>query len=158
MKNSGINFSFNYLKIIKIIPNYNYLLFLHIIIDNNMPFQKMEWMYIFNGELQGVRIREQGRSGAAKIFNFIMRFHKGDMEKAVSKGMGIIQKRSRYIRATNLIIANKTGAWVYSLFNQDTDYFTMYYKKYDEKIIVCSEPFRDQKNWVKIKNHSLEVY
>jgi len=38
-------------------------------VENNMPFFDGRYVYIFNGELRGVRIREQGRIGAEKIFN-----------------------------------------------------------------------------------------
>ncbi len=129
-----------------------------IVIENNMPFKKGELIYIFNGELHGVRIKEQGRSGAAKIFNYILRFYTNDIQRAISRAMEIIQKRSRYIRATNLIIADKSRAWVYSFFNQDADYFTMHIKQEDDQTVVCSEPYKDEQDWQRIENQTLKVY
>ena len=35
-----------------------------IVVENNMPFCQDNEVFIFNGELSGVRIREQGRIGA----------------------------------------------------------------------------------------------
>ena len=43
-------------------------------VENNMPFFDGKKVFIFNGELKGVRIREQGRIGAEKIFNYIKYF------------------------------------------------------------------------------------
>ena len=40
-------------------------------IENNMPFYRGERVFVFNGELQGVRLRVPGRIGAEKIFNLI---------------------------------------------------------------------------------------
>ncbi len=43
-------------------------------IENNMPFLSNSHSFIFNGELRGVKIKESGRIGAEKIFNYIQRF------------------------------------------------------------------------------------
>jgi len=58
-----------------------------------MPFYDWNNVFIFNGQLNGVRIKEQGRTGAEKIFNFIKRFNRGDMANAIKKGVEIIKKR-----------------------------------------------------------------
>ena len=51
-----------------------------IAIENNMPFTRANEVFIFNGELNGVRIREEGRIGAEKIFNYTRRFsHQGPL-------------------------------------------------------------------------------
>ena len=42
-----------------------------VVVENNMPFFDGEQMFIFNGELQGVRIKETGRIGAEKVFNYL---------------------------------------------------------------------------------------
>ncbi len=49
-----------------------------IVIENNMPFFDGRTVFIFNGELRGVKIRAEGRIGAEKIFNYIRRFDKSD--------------------------------------------------------------------------------
>ncbi len=40
-----------------------------IVVENNMPFYDDDYVFIFNGELHGVKIKENGRIGAEKIFN-----------------------------------------------------------------------------------------
>ena len=76
-----------------------------IVIENNMPFSDGESIFIFNGELRGVRIKSEGRIGAEKIFNYIRRFDRGDKRAATDKALGIIKKRSSYVRALNLVLS-----------------------------------------------------
>lgn len=127
-------------------------------IENNMPFVSGDIIYIFNGELHGVKIREKGRIGAEKIFNFIMRFNKGDIYTALNRGIPIIEKRSKYIRAMNIIMANKQNAYLCSIFNEDKDYFTMHVKKNGYLTILCSEPYPGESNWQEIENHTVKVF
>ena len=70
-----------------------------IVVDNNMPFYDGERVFIFNGELRGVRLRETGRIGAEKVFNFIRLFDRGDPLAAVRRALPIIERRTRYVRA-----------------------------------------------------------
>jgi len=47
---------------------------------------------------------------------------------------------------------------VSSFFNEDEDYFTMYYKKTKDALIICSEKYPGQQDWLAIKNRSVKVY
>ncbi|UCE07416.1 MAG: class II glutamine amidotransferase [bacterium] len=127
-------------------------------VENNMPFQKDDFIFIFNGELHGVKIKEQGRIGAEKIFNFILRFHKGDLFQAISKAIEIIKKRSQYVRAMNIILSDKKQVYISSAFNEDDDYFTMHSKKSGESLIACSDPYEGESDWHKIPNNTTKVY
>lgn len=132
-----------------------------IFVENNMPFYDDKYVFIFNGELSGVKIKEEGRIGAEKIFNFIKRFDKNRMVEALAKGVEVIKKRSTYVRAMNIIIADKNNAYVTSNFNEDAEYFTMFYKKNDNGIIICSEKYygeSESDGWTKIENNSIGVY
>ena len=63
-----------------------------IIIENNMPFYDNNYVFIFNGELQGVKIKSEGRIGAEKIFNYLKRFEEKDnMLESFKKGLIIIE-------------------------------------------------------------------
>ena len=126
-------------------------------VENNMPFFKGDYVFIFNGELHGVKIKESGRIGAEKIFNFILRFYKGDISEAIRLSVEIINKRSRYVKAMNLIIADKKTAYVSSNFNEDPDYFTLYYQKTDDSLIISSENYPDEENWQKIETKTVKV-
>ncbi|MFQ5754365.1 MAG: class II glutamine amidotransferase, partial [bacterium] len=98
-------------------------------IENNMPFFDENYVFVFNGELRGVKIKETGRIGAEKIFNFIKRFDKGDLLAAMQKGVEILKKRTSYMKAMNFIISDKQNVYVSSFFNEDAEYFTMRYKR-----------------------------
>jgi glutamine amidotransferase len=124
-----------------------------IIIENNMPFYDENKVFIFNGELKGVKIKSDGRIGAEKIFNYLKRFENPSQSlETFQKGLDIIEKRTEYIRAMNVIIANKKEAFVSSLFNESEEYFTLRYYEDKKLKIVCSEPYPLIKEWVKINN------
>ncbi|MGD8777830.1 MAG: class II glutamine amidotransferase [Ignavibacteria bacterium] len=126
-----------------------------IVVENNMPFYDDKYIFIFNGELRGVRIKEEGRIGAEKIFNFIKKFDKDDAESMLAKGVEQIKKRTKYLRAMNIILADKNNAYVSSDFSEDPDYFTMHSKNENGKIIICSDPFKNESGWEKIENSSV---
>ena len=77
-----------------------------IVVENNMPFSDGKSVYIFNGELRGVRIQSEGRIGAEKIYNYIRRFDQGDLCAATTKAVDIIKKRSSYVRAMNILLSD----------------------------------------------------
>jgi glutamine amidotransferase len=129
-----------------------------IFVKNNMPFYDDKYIFILNGELQCVKIKADGRIGAEKIFNFIKRFDKGDMTLALHKGVEIINKRSKYVRAMNIIITDKENTFVSSTYNEDPDYFGMSFKKDDHTIVICSQVYPGETNWTKIENNSIGVY
>lgn len=130
----------------------------NISVENNMPFHDQRYVFIFNGELHGVRIKTEGRIGAEKVFNFIRQLDRGNMGETIVKAQTIIAKRSSYIRAMNIIIADKERVYVASRFNEDADYFTMHYKQTAVSLIICSEKYPDEQNWVAIKNNSVRIF
>jgi predicted glutamine amidotransferase len=126
-----------------------------IVVENNMPFYDDKHIFIFNGELKGVKIKEDGRIGAEKIFNYIKRFDKGNFKEAMGKGTEIIKKKSSYIRAMNIIMTDSKRTLVYSHFNEDPDYFGMHINQNENLVIVCSDPFIGEQSWQPIPNNSL---
>jgi len=128
-----------------------------IVVENNMPFFDGRTVFIFNGELRGVKIREKGRIGAEKIFNYIRRFERGDTRQALEKAVGIIRKRTRAIRGMNIIMVNEQGVFVSSYFTEDEDYFTLRYRE-GRELVICSAPYPAEKNWHKIANDSVRAW
>ena len=98
-------------------------------VENNMPFFDGRHVFIFNGELQGVRIREEGRIGAEKVFNYVKRFDKGDMLDSIERGVAVIEKRTRYVRAMNFIMAGLDSAYLATVFSEDPDYFQLHRRR-----------------------------
>ena len=123
-----------------------------IAVENNMPFSDGESLFVFNGELNGVRIRESGRIGAEKIYNYIRRFDKGDKLTALARGTEIIGKRTRYVRAMNIVLAEGENAWLATTYNEDEHYFQMHEVTRGTRRMVCSEPFPGETDWSPIAN------
>ena len=111
-------------------------------VANNMPFFDGERMFLFNGELRGVRIRERGRIGAEKVFNFVKRFDRGDLRLALERGLPLIEKRTRYVRAMNIVVVDAAlRVTVASRFNEDPDYFQLRRATVGGADVLCSEPY-----------------
>ncbi|MCY4399720.1 MAG: hypothetical protein OXE96_10330 [Gemmatimonadetes bacterium] len=111
-------------------------------VENNMPFFDGERVFIFNGELHGVRIKEHGRIGAEKVFNFVKRFDHGDFRLALERGIDAIRKRSRLVRAMNMIVADSSArVHVATNFREDPEYFQMHTAEVNGAHVVCSEPY-----------------
>lgn len=128
-----------------------------ICIENNMPFEDGENVFIFNGELRGVKIKAEGRIGAEKIFNYIKRFDRGDLQQAVEKGVDIIEKRTRYIRAMNFFLSNDQAVHLCSVFNEDPDYFQLCETRMDDALVICSQTYwQDRYDWAPIPNRTIK--
>ncbi len=128
-----------------------------IAIENNMPFVHQQTAFVFNGELHGVRIKEKGRIGAEKIFNFILRFKKENLMQAVQRALPVIQKRSTYIRALNFFLADASQTVMVTLFNEQAAYFTLYQHQSADQRLICSAPLSLFSNWKPIPNQTTEV-
>lgn len=129
-------------------------------VENNMPFFDGERAFIFNGELQGVRIKERGRIGAEKIFNFVRRFDRGDFRLALERGLEAIRRRTRYVRAMNLIVADTAGrVHVAGNFQEDPEYFQLRTAEQNDVQVICSEPYPENSleapDWSRIPNGSV---
>ncbi len=111
-------------------------------VENNMPFFDGERVFIFNGELHGVRIKERGRIGAEKVFNFVKRFDQGDFRLALERGTAAIERRARHVRAMNMIVADSSArVHVATNFREDPEYFQMHTAEVDGARILCSKPY-----------------
>ncbi|HOP46583.1 MAG TPA: hypothetical protein PK874_02875 [Desulfobacteraceae bacterium] len=128
-----------------------------IFVENNMPFFDGRYVYIFNGELRGVKIREQGRIGAEKIFNFIKRFDSDDPLQAIQKAVTIIKNRTSHIRGMNIIMVRDNDIYVSTFFTEDEEYFTMRYR-HGKDLIICSEQFPEENDWQRIENNTMRVW
>lgn len=127
-------------------------------VQNNMPFHDGRYVFAFNGELRGVKIRERGRIGAEKIFNYVKRFDRGDMFVALERAGRIIEQRTAYLRAMNILIADEGQAWISTRFNEDPDYFTLHEKRADGLLALCSEPYPGERDWLPIPNGTVRRY
>ena len=132
-----------------------------IIIENNMPFEDENFSFIFNGELRGVKIREEGRIGAEKIFNFIKKFIKlkKDTKLGFETALKLIKIKTEFIRGLNIILLEKNTnkLFVTNNFNdKEPDYYQMYERtvpfKDSTMTIISSDPYNfKQEGWTKLE-------
>ena len=133
-----------------------------IVVENNMPFSDGTHIFIFNGELRGVRIKAQGRIGAEKIFNTIKRFNQSPnstsadngLLNAVDRAVMVINKRTRYVRAMNFIVASSSEVVVCSQYSEDPDYFQLRQSQWHNTRVICSAEYDFAgQPWQRIENH-----
>jgi len=125
-----------------------------IAVENNMPFSDGESVFIFNGELRGVRIQSAGRIGAEKIYNYLRRFDQGDKCAATTRAVDIINRRSAYVRAMNLIWSDGVQTCLSTGYSEDPQYFQMYRRRQDGLDLACSRPLDNDAGWQTIENHT----
>jgi len=128
-----------------------------IALANNMPFTDEHWAFAFNGELHGVRIREQGRIGAEKIFHFIKRFEGGDMARGFDRAIMLIRRRSARVRAMNILLTDLDRIFLCSQFDEQPSYFTLHRRQRPGQLMICSEPLPGIAGWQPVANHTIEV-
>lgn len=128
----------------------------NIVVENNMPFFDGNYVFVFNGELRGVRIPVDGRIGAEKVFNYIKRFDKGDMVTAIRKGMDVIVRRTRYVRAMNIIIADRKNVYLGTVYNENPGYFRLRTYQTAAGFTVSSETVVEGPEWRVVPNNTVE--
>ena len=126
-----------------------------IVVENNMPFSDGQSVFIFNGELRGVKINSEGRIGAEKIYNYVRRFDHGDQHAALEKATGIIEKRTSYVRAMNIIMSDGQQHSLATLYGENPDYFQMHQKVVNGVHCVCSQPLNSETDWQRIENRQV---
>ena len=109
-----------------------------IALENNMPFYRGQRVFVFNGELQGVRLRVPGRIGAEKVFHLIEQRDVGDLDEAVAAADELLVSKSARVRAMNLALTDGDRIYASCRFTEMPDYFTLHYRE-DDVAAVCSE-------------------
>ena len=122
-----------------------------ILLENNMPFSADGRVFIFNGELHGVRLKARGRIGAEKIFTTINRMDRGDPALSFQRAVAVITKRARKVRAMNILMTDGRFVFVNCQYAEDPDYFRLYHQT-GEIEAFCSQPLG--KGWRPLPNHS----
>ena len=114
-----------------------------IALENNMPFYEDDKIFVFNGELRGVRLSVPGRIGAEKVFHLVRRHETEGLPKAISHAESLLLAKSRYVRALNIAVTDGELIHASCRYNESPEYFTLHYL--DEGVqAVCSEPLDDR--------------
>lgn len=130
-----------------------------IVVENNMPFVDGQQAFIFNGELHGVRLPVEGRTGAERLFRFLHRPSAFHTPEAVSRALRILKSRTAHIRACNFIIADTTAVTVHSLFAGEAGYFTLHRHTTPDTLTICSAPYDDgDPRWSPMIQDNVEIF
>lgn len=129
-----------------------------IAVENNMPFLAGGLAFAFNGELHGVRIREEGRIGAEKVFNTVRRLASGDLGAGLARAAAVIVARSRHVRAMNVVLCDGERILAHSSFAERPEYFTVHVAAGGGRVAVCSEPLGGAGGWRAMDNGATEVF
>jgi glutamine amidotransferase len=116
-------------------------------VENNMPFLDDRSAFIFNGELRGVSIVAPGRIGAEKLFRFIRRLGADSSLERFRHALEVVRRRTKYVRAMNLVLATGPTLRVASWYSEDPDYFTLHLSRGDSRTMISSEPFPGPRRW-----------
>ena len=85
------------------------------------------------------------------------RFDRGDMHEALERGLAVIEKRTRYVRAMNVIVASATRVHVSCRFAEDSDYFQMRERGAGDTRIICSDRYPGTTGWTRIDNGAVST-
>ncbi len=125
-------------------------------VEHNMPFLAGPLAFAFNGELRGVRLREEGRIGAETLFNTIRRLTNGDLATGLARAARVVRSRTAYVRAMNVVLCDGERIAAHSEFSEEPEYFTLHVARRGELAAVCSEPLPGD-DWSPLPNGALEV-
>ena len=70
--------------------------------------------------------------------------------------MDIIVRRTRYVRAMNMIIADSENVYVGSVYNEEPDYFRLRARDDEGGFVVSSETVPENGSWRVISNDTVE--
>lgn len=110
--------------------------------ENNMPFYRDERVFVFNGELRGVRLRAPGRIGAEKILHLLSTADRGDLSDALVAVDRLLHARARYVKAMNVAVVDGDRIHALCRYAERSDYFTLHVRTGD-LTGVCSVPLDD---------------
>jgi predicted glutamine amidotransferase len=111
-------------------------------VENNMPFDRGELSFVFNGEIRGVRLKAPGRIGAEKLFHLILERQPHGLPEALREVDQLVRSRSRYVRAMNVALTalnDDRAIYAHCRFAERPDYFTLHFREGDLSG-VSSEP------------------
>ena len=69
----------------------------------------------------------------------------------------LIEKRTRYVRAMNMIIVSRDSSELATVYNENPAYFQMYRSRQAAVDIVCSEPYPGETGWRPTDNRTVQT-
>ena len=85
-------------------------------------------------------------------------FHDGTLHDAVVKGADIINRRTRYVRAMNIVVVDAEEAVASCHFGEDPEYFQLRVVRRDGLDVVCSESYPGEGEWARMDNGETRAF
>jgi glutamine amidotransferase len=119
--------------------------------ENNMPFAAGGEVFVFNGELHGVRLSVPGRIGAERIFNLARNLGPAGARE-------VLLARTRRVLGMNWITADARRAVVSAYPGEDAGYYTLHAAGTAAFRTVCSRPLPSIRGWRPVEPGVKEVF
>ncbi len=114
-------------------------------LDNNQPFGDKDFLFAFNGNLQGMRLKMEGKIGSHKIYNFFKNKIKKNpnlsFETLMKQNTEYLCKKAKYVKSFNLIAVKGEEIYIHNQYGaqENANYFDMWVSQKDKNLIVSSE-------------------
>jgi len=112
-------------------------------VEYNQPYTKNGICFVFNGLVHKVNMNKviPGRIGAQKIFSLLTDYlHDLSPEVALKKINNLILGSSERTEGLNVGLSFNGNLYALCQYDNDADYFTLYYSNEENKKIICSVP------------------
>ncbi|MEZ4866890.1 MAG: hypothetical protein R3C14_36550 [Caldilineaceae bacterium] len=109
----------------------------------NQPYFTDEYAFVFNGFLQGVKLPQRlpGTIGAQKIWALLQQhLRTAPPAVALEQVRVTLLEHSRSIKALNIGLADRQGAYAFCCFAANPEYYTLHLHRSPTLQMICSEP------------------
>jgi predicted glutamine amidotransferase len=130
------------------------------VLEFNQPFIKDDCLFVFNGNIKGVRLRKvvKGKIGAQKIFNLFLYFLKNNsLKAALKKTEALLLQNSSFVYGLNIGVVFKDKVYALCQFqSKDENYFSLRFFNGSDFKIIASESILNS-GFVKIKKGKVKI-
>lgn len=128
------------------------------ILENTHPFTIEKWAFAHNGTIRKLNLHD--RTDSEWFFHSLMyecaKNPSTDMIELIKKRVEAVRSLYNYTSITFLLSNGKT-MYAYRDYTCDEDYYTLFYTKTKDALIICQEKLFES-NWKEIeKSHLLEI-
>ncbi len=129
--------------------------------ENTHPFLDDEsgsrMAFMHNGTVFFNESKEEStRNDSRQYFQYLLKNfqQEGTMQGAFTHTMAQFASEDIKFTSATAFAANSSGVWVFRSYSRDEEYYTVYYLKMADHIIICQEPIIEG-NWQVLKNDTL---
>ncbi|MGI0079436.1 MAG: class II glutamine amidotransferase [Nitrososphaerales archaeon] len=123
-------------------------------VENTHPFLIGEWAFAHNGTIRKLNIR--GKTDSEWFFESLMHEKElsgGDLELAMRKQIDSVRAVYQYSSLT-FLLSNGREFFAYRDFSNDGDYYTMFFTRTRDSLVLCQERYFDS-DWTELGNRQL---